>query len=126
MLVAGRFSMMVLLLAGNAIAVAIELTAVAGVAPTDTELYAYALARSSRPLALREVSPQGGARNGCATSIRYVRTMSVLDPMPFLVLSIALYLLGIIIGCLVLFLVIRTAVLGAMKAHTRWADEGKR
>lgn len=124
MLVAGRFSMMVLLLAGNAIAVAIELTAVAGVTPT--ELYAYALARSSRPLALREVSPQGGARNGCATSIRYVRTMSLLDPMPFLVLSIALYLLGIIIGCLVLFLVIRTAVLGAMKAHTRWADEGKR
>lgn len=124
MLVAGRFSMMVLLLAGNAIAVAVELTAVAGVTPT--ELYAYALARSSRPLALREVSPQGGARNGCATSIRYVRTMSVLDPMPFLVLSIALYLLGIIIGCLVLFLVIRTAVLGAMKAHTRWADEGKR
>jgi len=48
------------------------------------------------------------------------------DPTPVLIFSIALYLLGFIIGCLVLFLVVRTAVLGAMKAHTRWVDGGKR
>ncbi|MFG6446061.1 hypothetical protein ACFXQA_12395 [Microbacterium sp. P07] len=51
--------------------------------------------------------------------------MSPLDPTPFLIVSIAVYLLGFIVGCLILFLVIRTAVLGAMKAHTRWVDAGK-
>ena len=36
----------------------------------------------------------------------------------------AAILLGILILCLLAFLVIRTAILGALKAHSRWVRDG--
>ncbi|MBZ4486270.1 hypothetical protein [Microbacterium sp. cx-55] len=37
---------------------------------------------------------------------------------------IALSALGVLIGCLLAFFVIRTAILGALKAHSRWERSG--
>jgi hypothetical protein len=41
-----------------------------------------------------------------------------------LVVTIAASLLGIVISCLLAFLVLRSAILGALKAHTRWSRSG--
>jgi hypothetical protein len=41
-----------------------------------------------------------------------------------LVLSICLGALGVLVGALIAFAVIRTAILGALKAHTRWQRSG--
>jgi hypothetical protein len=41
------------------------------------------------------------------------------------VLAIAAGILGIVITCLLAYLVLRLAITHAMKSHTRWIDEGK-
>lgn len=41
-----------------------------------------------------------------------------------LVFWLAAGLLGLLLGSLLVFLIIRTAILGALKAHTRWARAG--
>lgn len=41
-----------------------------------------------------------------------------------IVIYIAAALLSTLITCLLAFLVIRTAILGAMKAHSRWVRDG--
>lgn len=43
----------------------------------------------------------------------------------FWVLNIALTALAVIIGCLLLYLVIRQGVFHGLRAHTRWVDHGK-
>lgn len=37
----------------------------------------------------------------------------------------AAWALGVIVGCLLLYLVIRQGVFHGLRAHTRWIDEGK-
>ncbi|WP_156459066.1 hypothetical protein [Microbacterium sp. Leaf151] len=46
------------------------------------------------------------------------------DPM-LLITYLAAVLLTTLIVCLLAFVVLRTAILGAMKAHTNWVDRGK-
>lgn len=43
---------------------------------------------------------------------------------PILVFYIALWVLGAVLSCLLTFVVIRTAILGALKAHSRWVRDG--
>lgn len=42
-----------------------------------------------------------------------------------LIASIAGWALGVIIGLLLLYVVIRQGVFHGLRAHTRWVDEGK-
>ncbi|WP_242089607.1 hypothetical protein [Microbacterium lacticum] len=51
-----------------------------------------------------------------------------MDPEQILLLTImniALGVLGVVISCLLLYLVIRQGVFHGLRAHTRWIDEGK-
>lgn len=48
------------------------------------------------------------------------------NPTLFLIMSVSAWLLGFIIGLLVLYLVIRLAVTHGMKSYQRWLDAGKR
>lgn len=43
-----------------------------------------------------------------------------------LVLWVVGGLLAVLVACLLSFLVVRTAILGAMKAHSRWVRDGMR
>lgn len=42
-----------------------------------------------------------------------------------MLLSFSLWALGVIVGCLLLYLVIRQGVFHGLRAHTRWLDDGK-
>ncbi|MFS0911269.1 hypothetical protein AB3M89_05715 [Microbacterium sp. 179-I 3D2 NHS] len=42
-----------------------------------------------------------------------------------LILNITLVVLGIVVGLLLFYLVIRQAVFHGLRAHTRWIDGGK-
>lgn len=42
-----------------------------------------------------------------------------------MLLSFSLWALGVIIGCLLLYVVIRQGVFHGLRAHTRWVDDGK-
>lgn len=42
-----------------------------------------------------------------------------------LVLNITAWVLGTVIGLLLLYLVIRQGVFHGLRAHTRWVDDGK-
>ena len=41
-----------------------------------------------------------------------------------LIIWVCAGLLGVLVTCLLAFLVIRTAILGALKAHSRWVTNG--
>lgn len=43
----------------------------------------------------------------------------------FVVLNVALYVLGAVVGLYLAYLVIRQGVFHGLRAHTRWIDEGK-
>jgi len=40
-------------------------------------------------------------------------------------LTVAAWALGVVISCLLLYVVIRQGVFHGLRAHTRWIDEGK-
>lgn len=43
----------------------------------------------------------------------------------WVILSWAAWALGFVIGCLVLYVIIRQGVFHGLRAHTRWIDDGK-
>ncbi|WP_161804395.1 hypothetical protein [Microbacterium sp. GCS4] len=43
----------------------------------------------------------------------------------FLILNITLIVLGVVVGLLLTYLVIRQGVFYGLRAHTRWIDDGK-
>lgn len=43
----------------------------------------------------------------------------------WLIINIVIAVLGVVIGLLLLYLVLRQAIFHGMRAHTRWIDEGK-
>lgn len=58
---------------------------------------------------------------------RYVLVMTdvAYQALMMTILFWAAWALGVLIGCLLLYVVIRQGVFHGLRAHTRWIDEGK-